>query len=109
LQLYILADFLLALAITVMMTLIRLNLPTLQSRTRFLAAVFLISVFKNKFSCLTVFDTVSLGVPTRPIRDFSTFDVHHRFMVSPSARYVSDANAVCRHTDTFQHTVFSFV
>jgi hypothetical protein len=31
--------------------------------------LFLINVFKGKISCSSVFDTVSLGIPTRSIRD----------------------------------------
>jgi hypothetical protein len=47
-------------------------------------------------SCSSVFDTVSLRITTRSIRDYSTFTVHRNFKVSPSARCVSAANAVCR-------------
>jgi hypothetical protein len=38
---------------------------------------------------------VSLRIPARSIRDYSTFTVHHNFKVSPSAKCVSAANAVC--------------
>jgi uncharacterized membrane protein YwaF len=41
--------------------------------------------------------TYTLGL----LRDYSTFNVHHNFKVSPSARCVSAANAVCRSTDIF--------
>jgi hypothetical protein len=57
--------------------------------------------FKGKISCASVFDTVSLRIPTRSIRDNSTFTVHRNFKVSPSARCVSAANAVCRSIDIF--------
>lgn len=46
---------------------LHLDLPTLQPRKRFLYASFLISVFKNKHSYSSVFDTVSLRVATRTI------------------------------------------
>jgi hypothetical protein len=62
---------------------------------------FLINVFKGKISCSSVFDTVSLHIPTRSIRDYTTFTVHRNFKVSPSARCVSAANAVCRCIDIF--------
>jgi hypothetical protein len=38
-----------------------------------LDALFLNNVFKGKISCSSVFDTVSLRIPTRSIRDYSTF------------------------------------
>jgi hypothetical protein len=62
---------------------------------------FLINVFKGKISCSSVFDTVSLCIPTKSIRDYATFTVHRNFKVSPSARCVSDTNAVCRSIDIF--------
>jgi hypothetical protein len=62
---------------------------------------FLINVFKGKISCSSVFDTVSLRIPTRSVRDFSTFIVHRNFKVSPSTRCVSADNAVCRSIDIF--------
>jgi hypothetical protein len=74
-----------------------LNIYTLHSRRKHLDALFLINVFKNKISCSSIFDTVNLriGLPCRRIRDFSTFVVNHNFKVSPSARCVSTANAIC--------------
>jgi hypothetical protein len=63
---------------------------------------FLRNVFKGKISCSSVFDTVSLRIPTRSITDYSTFTVHHNFKVSPSARFVSAANAVCRSINIFK-------
>jgi hypothetical protein len=62
---------------------------------------FLINVFKGKISCSSVFDTVSLRIPTRSISDYTTFTVHRNFKVIPSARCVSAANEVCRCIDIF--------
>jgi hypothetical protein len=53
--------------------LLRLNFLTLHSRRRHLDALFLINVFKGKICCSSVFDTISLRVPTRSIRDYSNF------------------------------------
>jgi hypothetical protein len=58
-------------------------------------------VFKGKISWSSVFDTVSLRIPTRSIRDYTTFTVHRNFKVSPSDRCVSAVNAVCRSIDIF--------
>jgi hypothetical protein len=81
--------------------LVRLNFLTLHLRKRHLDALFLINVFKGKISCSSVSDTVSLRIPTRSIRDYTTFTMHRNFKVSPSARCVSAANAVCRSIDIF--------
>jgi hypothetical protein len=81
--------------------LVRLNFLTLYLRRRHLDALFLINVFKGKISCSSVFDIVSLRIPTRSIRDYTTFTVHRNFKVSASARCVSAANAVCRCIDIF--------
>jgi hypothetical protein len=89
--------------------LVRLNFLTLHLRRRRLDALFLINVFKGKISCSSVFDTVSLRIITRSVRDYSTFTVHHNFRVSPSARFVSAANAVCRSIDIFNKDVFGLL
>jgi hypothetical protein len=65
-------------------------------------ALFLINVFKGKIRCSTVFYTVSLRIPTRSIKGYYTFIVHHNFKASPSsARCVSAANVVCTSIDIF--------
>jgi hypothetical protein len=56
--------------------LVRLNLLTLHLRRRHLDALFLINFFKGKISCSSAFDTVSLRIPTRSVRDYSTFTVY---------------------------------
>jgi hypothetical protein len=81
--------------------LVRLNFSTLHLRRRHLDALFLINLSKGKMSCSSVFDTVSLRIPTRSVRDYSTFTLHRNFKVSPAARCVSAANAVCRSIDIF--------
>jgi hypothetical protein len=42
-----------------------------------------------------------LYIPSRSIRDFSTFSVYRNFKASPSARSVSAASTVCWNTDIF--------
>jgi hypothetical protein len=79
--------------------LVRLNFLTLHLRRRHLDALLLIDVFKGKISCSSVFDAVSLRIPTRSIRDYSTFTVQSNFKVSSSARCISAVNAVCRSID----------
>jgi hypothetical protein len=63
--------------------LVRLNFLTLHSRRRLLYALFQINIFKGKISCSAVFDTVGLRIPTRSVRDDSTFTVNRNFKVSP--------------------------
>jgi hypothetical protein len=63
--------------------------------------------FKGKISCSSIFDTVSLRIPTRSIRNYSTFTVNRDFKVSPSARCVSAANEVCSSTDIFNKDCIS--
>jgi hypothetical protein len=41
------------------------------------------------------------------MRDYSTFMVNHNFKVSPSARCVSAANAICKNTDVFNKDYIS--
>jgi hypothetical protein len=88
---------------------VKLYLPTLQSRRELLDALFLISVVKNKPSCSSIFDTVTLSVHARLIRDFSTFDVRHRAKVIPSARCVSAASTLCRYIDIFNGQSLSLI
>jgi hypothetical protein len=42
-----------------------------------------------------------LRIPSRSIRDYSTFPVHRNFKTGPSAKCVSAANAVCRDITIF--------
>jgi hypothetical protein len=58
-------------------------------------------VFKGNIACPSILDSVSLHIPSRSIRDFSTFSVHRNFKASPSARCVSAANTVCWNIDIF--------
>jgi hypothetical protein len=43
-------------------------------------------------------DIISIWIPIRIIRDYSTFTVNHNFKVSPSSRRVSGAKAICKDT-----------
>jgi hypothetical protein len=52
-------------------------------------------------------DSVSLRIPSRSIRDYSTLTVHRNFKVSPCARCVSAASAVCRSIDIFNKDCIS--
>jgi hypothetical protein len=72
----------------------RLNISTLYSRRRHLDALFLMKVFKNKISCSSTFDSVSIRISTRIIGDYSVFVVNYNFKVSPAARCVSAANDI---------------
>jgi hypothetical protein len=46
-------------------------------------------------------DTVGLGVSTKQIRDFSTFDVGNVSRLSPSTRCVTVADNICKSVDVF--------
>jgi hypothetical protein len=50
-------------------------------------------------------DTVGIRVPTRKIRDFSTFSVSNALRHSPSVRCTSAANDICRLLDIGKDTV----
>jgi hypothetical protein len=78
-----------------------LNFRTLNSRRRHLDALFLINVFKGKINCPSILDSVGIRVPTRQIREFSTFSVSNALKHSPSAMCVIAANYVCRYLDIF--------
>jgi hypothetical protein len=51
-----------------------LHFKTIYSRRQNLDSLFLINVFRNRIYC-SIMDTVGLRVPTKQIRDFSTFNV----------------------------------
>jgi hypothetical protein len=53
-------------------------------------------------------DTVGIRVPTRQIRDFSTFNVRSALRHSPSVRCTSAANDICRFLDIFGKDIVSF-
>jgi hypothetical protein len=53
-------------------------------------------------------DTVGIRVPTRQIREFSTFSVSSALRNSPSARCVIAANEICRFLDIFGKNIVSF-
>jgi hypothetical protein len=53
-------------------------------------------------------DTVVIRVPTRQIRDFSTFSVSSAMRHSPSVRCASAANDIYRLLDIFGKDTVSF-
>jgi hypothetical protein len=53
-------------------------------------------------------DTVGICVPTRQIRDFSTFSVSSALRHSPSVRCDSAANDICRLLYIFGKDTVSF-
>jgi hypothetical protein len=85
-----------------------LNFRTLHSRRRHLDALFLINIFKSKMNCHSIMDTVGIRVPTRQIRDFSTFSVSSALRHSPSAMCATAANDICRLLDIFLKDTVSF-
>jgi hypothetical protein len=89
-------DFLMAYVTKYEDILVRLNFLMLHLRRRHLDVFFLLMFLKAKLVA-----HLFLPIPTRSVRDYSTFTVHRNFKVSPSARYVSAANAVCRSIDIF--------
>jgi hypothetical protein len=62
--------------------------------------LFLINVFKNKIGWCSVMHTVGLCVPTKQIRDFSTFNVSNISRLSHSTRCITAAN-ICKALDVF--------
>jgi hypothetical protein len=70
-------------------------------RRRNLDAVFLINAFTGNIACPSILDALSLHIPARSIRDFSTFSVYHNFKASPCATYTSAANTVYCNIDIF--------
>jgi hypothetical protein len=81
----------------------KLNLQTLHIRRRHIDALFLINAFCGTKYCPSVLETVGLRVPTRNIRNFTTFSCS--FSHCPSAR--SAANAVCKSIDIFSKSRLS--
>jgi hypothetical protein len=69
---------------------------TLYSGRQHLNALFIINVFKGKINCHSTMDTVDIRVPTRKIRECSTFSVSSALRHSPSSRRVIAANDICR-------------
>jgi hypothetical protein len=61
---------------------------------------------KDFSSSHSILDTVGIHVPTRQIRESSTFSVSSALKRSPSARYVIAANDVCRFFDIFHKKQF---
>jgi hypothetical protein len=85
-----------------------LNFRTLYSGRRHLDALFFINIFKGKINCHSIMDTVGIRVPTRQIRECSTFSVNSVQRHIPSARCVIAANDICRFLDIFGKNDVSF-
>jgi hypothetical protein len=80
-----------------------LNFRKFFSNRRHLDALFLINVFKGKINChYYIMDTVGIRVPTKQIREFSTFSVSSALRYSPSARCVIVGNNICRFLGIFE-------
>jgi hypothetical protein len=59
------------------------------------------NAFKGNITCPSILDSVILRIPSRSIRDSSTFSAHRNFKAGPSARCVSAANTVFWNIDIF--------
>jgi hypothetical protein len=62
---------------------------------------FKLMFLKAKLIAHLFFILLVCAYPLGLLRDFCTFTVHYNFKVSPSARCVYAANAVCRSIDIF--------
>jgi hypothetical protein len=60
-----------------------------------------VQAYRGLKSCTSLFGNVSLRVPTRHVRDFSTFSVCPFNKHCPSARCAYAANAVGKDLDIF--------
>jgi hypothetical protein len=77
----------------------KLNVQTLHIRRRHFDALFLINVFRGTKYYPSDLETVAIRVPTRNIRNFTTFS--YSFSHCHSATCVSAPNAVYKSTDIF--------
>jgi hypothetical protein len=80
----------------------RLNILPLHLRQQHVDAL-LFNDFVNKIICPSILHTVSLRVHSKITTDHSTFTVPYCAKVSPSARFISAANAVGSKTGVFNH------
>jgi hypothetical protein len=74
-----------------------LNLLTLHNMCRHFDALFLINVFNGNKHCPSVLEAISIFILAWSIRNFNMFACSSSHC--PSARCVSIANLVCKHTD----------
>jgi hypothetical protein len=88
-------------------TLNKLNLQTLHVRRSHIDALFLIHVFRGTKFCPSALKAVGLLVPTRNIRNFSTFSCSSSHC--PTARCVLAANSVCKFVDIFSNLHLSLI
>jgi hypothetical protein len=78
-----------------------LKLLTLRVRRHRLDSFFLTQVYSGSKFCPSVFEIVGLRVPAGYIRDFRLFSSSSSCKHSPSARFASAANDICRNVDVF--------
>jgi hypothetical protein len=83
----------------------QLNLQTLHIRRRHFDALVLINAFIGSKYYPSVLEIFGIRVPTRNIRNFTTFNCS--FSHCPSARCVSAANAICKSADIFSKSCLS--
>jgi hypothetical protein len=62
---------------------------------------FFVQLYRGLKSCASLLENVSLGVPTRHVRDFSTISVYSSNKHCPSARCAYAANVVGKDLDIF--------
>jgi len=80
----------------------RLNIPPLHLRWQYVDALFL-NDFVNKIICPFILHSAGLRVPFKITRDHSKFTAPYCAKASPSARFVSAANAFDSKTVVFNH------
>jgi hypothetical protein len=78
-----------------------LKLLTLRVRRHRLDAFFLTQVYSGSKFCPSVLEIVGLRVPAGYIRNFRLFSFSSSCKHSPSARFASAANDICRDVDVF--------
>jgi hypothetical protein len=92
---------LLLLLLLLLLSLEKLNLHSLRKRRYQLDAFFLVQAYSGLKSCTSILDNYSLCIPTRNVRDFSTFSVCLSNKPCPSTRCAYAANVVGKDLDIF--------
>ena len=83
------------------------KLSALHLGRRNLDALFLINVFVNRITCLSVLSTVCIRVPPKITRDHSIFTAACCDKAGPSARFVTAANTVGTKVNVIKQHDFS--
>jgi hypothetical protein len=71
-------------------------------------ALFIIDVFKNKINSRSVVRTVGLRIPTKQIKDFSTFNVSNISRQGASQLQTKSADFWTFSANIFLEDIFSF-